>query len=144
MELIARPRRPRPRKFATTACLSHYVPLFLVFAAIGLTLVKPCLLRAPHAGVADELRAGAAAVALVVAAAEAVEAGGVAGQEPQAVLALVEAARRALQALALQQEAPRGAREAPAHRAIPQINRRKINKASLTTNRQTYFFLLCR
>ena len=115
------------------------MPFSLAFAAVGPTLVKPCLLRAPHAGVADELPAGAAAVALVVAAAEAVEAGGVAGQEPEAVLALVEAARRAPQALALQQEAPRGAREAPAHVAISLINRRELSDGSLATDSPTFY-----
>ena len=73
---------------------------------------------APDACVPDELPAPGAAAALSVPAAEAVEAGRVARQEPEAVRALVEAALRRgrPQALPAEQEATRGAREATAYK----------------------------
>ena len=88
-------------------------------------LDKPCLGRAAHAGVPDELLALGAAVALVVPPAEAVEAGPVAPQEPEAVLALVVTAGSGLQAPPAQEESPRGAGEATAHGVILDISHRK-------------------
>ena len=58
--------------------------------------------------------------------AEAVEAGRVAPQEPEAVLALVVPPRGGLQALPTQEQSPRGAGEATAQGVILDINRRKI------------------
>ena len=87
-------------------------------------MVNSYLGLASDAGVPDELPAPGAAAALSVAAAEAVEAGRVARQEPEAVRALVEAARRRgrLQALAAEQEATRGTGEATAHKVEFDIN----------------------
>ena len=82
------------------------------------TLDKPCLRLAAHAGVPDQLPALGAAVALVVVAAEAIEAGGVAAQEPEAVLALVVAAGSGLQAPPAKQEPPRRTGEATAQKVV--------------------------
>ena len=91
-------------------------------------LDKSCLGRAADARVPDQLLAGGAAVALVVPAAEAVEAGPVAPQEPEAVLALVVTPGSGPQALAAQEESPSGAGEATAQRGILDINPIKIHK----------------
>ena len=83
---------------------------------------------ASDAGVPDELPAPGAAAALLVPAAEAVEAGRVARQEPEAVRALVEAARRRgrLQAPPAEKEATRGAGETTAHKVEIDVECRKI------------------